>query len=74
MSRGIKSASTAWMAAQHPFDRFPTAAKSAVFGHGIDGVLAACRVEAALAAEEGAEGDAVEQDELDQQPAHLIPV
>jgi hypothetical protein len=31
-------------------------------------------MEAAVAAEEGAEGDAVEEDELDQQPAHLRPV
>ena len=60
ISRRIEAAFAAWVAAEHSLDRFPTAAEGAVFCYGVDGVLAAGGVEAALASEKRAEGDAVE--------------
>src|SRR5258708_4731265 len=59
-----------WVTAAHAFRRAPTPAPRPVLRDGVDRVLAARRVIAALPAQQAAEGDAVEQDELDQEPAH----
>ena len=58
------------MAPADPLDRPPAAAPRAVLGYGVDRVLAAARVVAALAAEQAAEGDAVEQDQEDEDAGH----
>jgi hypothetical protein len=50
--------------------RLPRAAGGAVLVHGVDRVLAARRVEAAVPAQQAAERRAVEQDEMDEQLAH----
>ena len=39
--------------------------------HGVDRVLAARRVEPALPAEQSAERDAVEEDDMDEEPRHV---
>lgn len=58
------------MAAENAAGGFERAAQRAVFGDGVDGVLAARWGETALPAEELAGRGAVEQNEINQQPTH----
>src|SRR4051812_25875818 len=58
------------MAATNPFEGAPGTGERSVLVDGVDRVLAARGVIAALAAEQSAERHAVEQDELDEEPAH----
>jgi hypothetical protein len=60
------------MTAGDPLYSEPGSAKRAVFGQRIDGILAARGVEAALASEDPTEGDSVEEDELDEEPAQGV--
>jgi hypothetical protein len=69
--RGIVPATAPGVAAGDAFEGFPRAAPRAVLVDGVDGVLATRGLVAAVAAKERAERDAVEQDELNQEPAHL---
>ena len=71
-SGGIKSAAAPGMAAGDSFGGAPGATDWAVFVDGVDGVLGAGGDKAAVAAEESAEGGAVEEDEVDEEPGHLI--
>ena len=50
----------------------PGAGECAVFFDGVDGVLGTGGEVAAVAAEETAEGGAIEEDEMDEQPAHFL--
>ncbi len=63
---GIVALSAPRVAAGDALDGKPASAPGAVFLDGVDGVLAARGMEAALAAEQAAEGDAVEKDEMDE--------
>jgi hypothetical protein len=61
---------TPGMAAENSARGFPRAANGAVFLDGVDGVLAAAGRIAALPAKELPQRGAIQQDELDQEPAH----
>ena len=67
---GVVAVAAPGVAAEDAAEGFACAAEGAVFGDGVDGVLTAGGGEAALAAEESAEGGAVENDEMDQEPPH----
>ena len=69
-SGGIESVSAPGVAAGDSLGGAPGAADRAVFVDGVDGVLGAGGDVAAVAAEESAEGGAVEEDEVDEEPAH----
>jgi hypothetical protein len=56
--------------AADPLNRAPPAAPRAVKGDGIDRILTARRMKAALSAEQPAERDAIQEDEVDEEPTH----
>lgn len=64
--RRVVTLSAPRMAAANPLETAPPASPRAVFVYGVDRVLAACRMKSALPAEQSADGDAVEQDKMDQ--------
>jgi hypothetical protein len=74
LSCGVISAAAPGVAAGDALEGFPGAAEGAVLGDGVDGVLAAGGLEAAVAAHEWAEGGAVEQYEVDEEPSHGLMV
>ena len=61
---GIVTAAASGAAAGDAFEGAPGAFAGAVFLDGVEGVLAAGGVEAAVSAHESAEGGAVEEDEV----------
>jgi hypothetical protein len=69
-SRRIISMSAPRMASQHAPKRFPRPANRPVFVDGINGVLAARWRISALPAKESASRSAVNDDDLNQKPAH----
>ena len=62
------------MAPADPLHGPPASAERAVFVDGVDGVLAAGGLKAAVAAHEGAEGGTVEKHEVDEEPSHVLMV
>ena len=68
--RRIVTAPTPRMAAENSPDGPPRAANSAVFINGVDGILAARGLIAAMPAEELPQCDAIEQDKMDQEATH----
>jgi hypothetical protein len=58
------------MTPRDALDCAPTTTKCPVLINGVDGVLAACGMKAALPAQELTQGGAVEDDELDEQATH----
>jgi hypothetical protein len=60
------------MAAADALDRAPPAAPGAVEVDGVNRVLAARWMKAALPAEQSAERNAVEEDEVDEEPLHAV--
>lgn len=71
-SRGVVALAAPGMAAANPLDGTPTAAGGAVLINSIDRVLAARWEIPAVTAEELAQGGAVHQDQMDQQPTHVL--
>jgi hypothetical protein len=69
-SRRVISASAPGMAAEHSPQGFPRTAKGSVFIDCVYGVLAARGGKPALAAEKLAQRSAVNNHELDEEPAH----
>ena len=69
-SRRIIPFPTKRVTSTHTLSRPPGSAQRAVFADRIDRVLAARRLVAAVAAHPAAEGSAVHQDELNQEPTH----
>jgi len=69
-SGGVVATATAGAAAGNALDGAPGAFAGAIFLDGVEGVLAARRVEAAVSAHEAAKGGAVGEDEQGEEAGH----